>query len=111
MAFPFFARCDAHDKFTKILMYFFGFCPLFIILSISVEGLFFVSYSVTLLTWVKVERIVRLEKDFNYLAGKEIRESEVAQSRSWVYGFQPDDLRIAIFFLFFVQVGFFGTGK
>jgi phosphatidylinositol glycan class N len=113
MAFPFFVRCDAHDKSTKTLMYFFGFCPLFIILSISVEGLFFVSYSVTLLTWVKVERIVHPEKDFkkNHLAGKEIKESEVALSRSWVYGFQPDDLRIALFFLFFVQVGFFGTGK
>ena len=25
--------------------------------------------------------------------------------------FELDDLRIALFFLFFVQVGFFGTGK
>lgn len=28
-----------------------------------------------------------------------------------VYRFETDDLRIALFFLFFVQVGFFGTGK
>lgn len=28
-----------------------------------------------------------------------------------VYHFREDDLRIALFFLFFVQVGFFGTGK
>lgn len=87
---------------------------MFIILSISVEGLFFVSYSVTLLTWVKVECIVHPERDFKkkeHLAGKEIKESEVALSRSRVYSFQPDDLRIALFFLFFVQVGFFGTGK
>jgi hypothetical protein len=27
------------------------------------------------------------------------------------YQFQRDDLRIALFFLFFVQVAFFGTGK
>lgn len=95
-------------------MYFFGFCPLFVILSISVEGLFFISYFVTLLNWVKVERVVRPAKGFKKkesLAGKETNESEVALSPSLIYDFQPDDVRIALFFLFFVQVGFFGTGK
>lgn len=38
------------------------------------------------------------------------RRSELI-SRSLNYDFQLDDLRIALFFLFFVQVGFFGTGK
>jgi phosphatidylinositol glycan class N len=27
------------------------------------------------------------------------------------YRFQADDMRIALFFLFFVQIAFFGTGK
>ncbi len=33
------------------------------------------------------------------------------QTKPGGYRFQLDDLRIALFFLFFVQVGFFGTGK
>ncbi len=72
-----------------------GLGPCFIILAISVEGLFFAAYSITLLAWVDVEAALRPARP----------------GQSSVYHFQADDLRIVLFFLFFVQVGFFGTGK
>jgi phosphatidylinositol glycan class N len=96
---PFMSRGD-HTLFSKFLVYFLGFGPCFIVLSISVEGLFYVAYSLTLVTWVMVESVVR-----NGSARPD------ASNVSKVYHFRTDDLRIALFFLFFVQVGFFGTGK
>ena len=45
------------------------------------------------------------------LMKKDIVTSEAPLSRNLTYDFHQDDLRIALFFLFFVQVGFFGTGK
>lgn len=85
---------------SKLLTYFLGFGPCFVILSISVEGLFYVFYSSTLFHWITVEQVFRCD------AGGSQKSSNTN-----TYHFQPDDLRVAIFFLFFVQVGFFGTGK
>ncbi|KAG6820926.1 hypothetical protein H0H93_009700 [Arthromyces matolae] len=48
-----------HTAFSKFLLYFLGFGPCFIILSISVEGLFYVTYSCVLMAWVVVESSVR----------------------------------------------------
>jgi GPI ethanolamine phosphate transferase 1 len=82
---------------SKMTTIFLSLAPVFVILSISVEGLFYVAYSVTLYLWVQVEAAYRNEK----------LKQEDAQS----YRFALDDLRIVIFFLLFVQIGFFGTGK
>ncbi|KAG5727447.1 GPI ethanolamine phosphate transferase 1 [Termitomyces sp. T112] len=93
-----------HTAFSKFLAYFLGFGPCFVILSISVEGLFYVTYSFLLATWVVSESIVRNGRF-------PVPANESDHERTKVYSFQPDDLRIALFFLFFVQVGFFGTGN
>ena len=105
---PFLFRAKVHTKYSKILMYFLGFGPCFVILSISVEGLFFVAYSVTLIAWIQIERIARARQSSSARqnTGKKPIIGETA-----AYKFQLDDLRVALFFLFFVQVGFFGTGK
>ncbi|KAJ7201338.1 Phosphatidylinositolglycan class N-domain-containing protein, partial [Mycena pura] len=97
---PFLSRIKHTSVSSKLLMYFLAFGPCFVILSISVEGLFYVAYSVTLVSWIEVERSLRA--DLNRVK----KTKSVLQ-----YRFQPDDLRIALFFLFFVQVGFFGTGN
>lgn len=81
-------------------MYFLAFGPCFVLLSISVEGLFYVAYSTTLAAWINVET------SLNSAPGKGKQSQGASQ-----YRFQPDDIRRALFFLFFVQVGFFGTGK
>ena len=90
-------RCPSPS--SKLLLYFLGFGPCFILLSISVEGLFYVSYVTTLAAWVIVESIVRNGTP------------DLVLKKEKIYTFQLDDLRIGLFFLFFVQVGFFGIGK
>ena len=86
----------------KILSLFLGFSVCFVILSISVEGLFFAAYSATLLAWVEVEAALRSDAYQRLANGNGKLEG---------HQLQVDDLRIALFFLFFVQVAFFGTGK
>ena len=92
-------------------MYFLGFGPCFVILSISVEGLFFVSYSIALMAWVQVESLLRSSVNIGKRSGKSMTAKDRRLGQATAYNLQMDDLRIALFFLFFVQVGFFGTGK
>jgi len=63
--------------------------------------LFYLSFSATLTLWVEVEAMLRSVTRVDDPARKMIKS----------YTFQPDDLRIALFFLFFVQTAFFGTGN
>lgn len=93
-------------------MYFLGFGPCFVILSISEEGLFYVAYSITLVQWIQVERIARLgnRRDTHRPRDGDMVNGNVVE-RNGGYSFQWDDVRTALFFLFFVQVGFFGIGK
>jgi phosphatidylinositol glycan class N len=95
----------------RLLTYFLAFCPCFVILSISGEGLFYVSYCTTLYLWTLVEEDVRPAKTINRAMTNDDTDDSKYES-----GWNPrrlslDDVRIALFFLFFVQVGFFGTGK
>lgn len=85
---------------SRILMFFLSFGACFVILSISVEGLFYLAYSITLVIWIDVEAVVR-----------EDHRDRGAKNAGNAYSFRADDLRIALFFLFFVQIAFFGTGK
>lgn len=95
---PFAPRLGQVEPSFRILTLFLGFSVCFIILSISVEGLFFCSYTATLAVWNEVEHTRRryiLREGKSLPAGK----------------LRVEDIRTAIFFLFFVQVAFFGTGK
>jgi len=99
--FPFFLAAPRTAE-GRLLTYFLSFCPCFVILSIRAEGLFYLSYCMTLYVWTLVEEDVRPKKTGN--------------DRDEGSGWNPrrlsrDDIRIALFFLFFVQVGFFGTGN
>lgn len=99
---PFFLRAPRTAE-GRLLTYFLSFCPCFVLLSIRAEGLFYLSYCTTLYLWTRVEEAVRPE--MQKLATGEYE-------RRWnPRRLSPDDVRIALFFLFFVQVGFFGTGK
>jgi GPI ethanolamine phosphate transferase 1 len=97
---PFAAPIRHENADSKFLVHFLGLGPLFIILSISDEILFFVSYSITLYLWTEVEKSL----------AETTRDLKDTQSLS-TYRFKTDDVRIVLFFLFFVQVAFFGTGK
>lgn len=105
---------------SRVMTYFLGFGPCFVILSISVEGMFYSAYTVTLVMWILVEGIVRKHRAASIGVLSPAIPSSMSNSsdggkdgetKTGGYKFQLDDLRIALFFLFFVQVGFFGTGK
>ncbi|KAL0061693.1 Glycosyl phosphatidyl inositol anchor synthesis [Marasmius tenuissimus] len=87
---------------TKLLMHFLGLGPLFVILSISEEVLFFASFSVTMALWTDVETALAQTSESRNVQKKKDGKA---------YAFEADDLRIVLFFLFFVQVAFFGTGN
>lgn len=96
---PFLLKPLHLDPQVRIQMMFLGFAVCFVLLSISVEGLFYSFFTATLHMWTEVEAALRAARP--------------AQPNKQVEGYHlgADDVRIAVFFLFFVQVAFFGTGK
>ncbi|KAI9457067.1 alkaline phosphatase-like protein [Russula earlei] len=104
--FPFFLTAPRTAE-ARLLAYFLSFCPCFVVLSIRAEGLFYLSYCVTLYLWTLVEKDARREK-----ARYRTIPNGTTSGSTWNHWhLSLDDVRIALFFLFFVQVGFFGTGK
>jgi GPI ethanolamine phosphate transferase 1 len=100
--YPFLSPVKHRSPFSKFLMFFLGFAVCFVVLSISVEGLFYLAFSATLALWIEVEAMLH-----SSVTSTDDPDRKMMKS----YTFQADDLRIALFFLFFVQTAFFGTGK
>ncbi|KAG2135363.1 Phosphatidylinositolglycan class N-domain-containing protein [Suillus bovinus] len=97
--YPFISKAQHNTPTSRIASLFLGFGVCFVILSISVEGLFYAAFTCNLLLWIEVEAIVQSKR------------ASAASQNQGCYEFQTDDIRIALFFLFFVQVAFFGTGN
>ncbi|KAF8840654.1 PigN-domain-containing protein [Paxillus ammoniavirescens] len=96
--FPFMSKVQHASPTSKIMSFFMAFSVCFVALSISVEGLFYSAFTYNLLLWIEVEAAIRKPVSVNGAASN-------------AYHFQADDIRIALFYLFFVQVAFFGTGN
>jgi len=111
--FPFVCSVKHQTPHSKILSYFLAFSACFVILSISVEGLFFVSYSALLVVWVEVEVAIQPSPSLQNKPTGNPTDGGASGAAAMVAGYRPraDDLRIALFFLFFVQAAFFGTGN
>ncbi|ORX61618.1 PigN-domain-containing protein [Hesseltinella vesiculosa] len=89
------------DYLARLLTICFAFAPLMTILSISYETLFYVCLCACLLLWLEMER---------HLYQLESRESG-ARGKSGTRLLMAQDLRLTVLFVFFVNVGFFGTGN
>ncbi|GJE95619.1 GPI ethanolamine phosphate transferase 1 [Phanerochaete sordida] len=100
---PFALRTQRLAPETRTLTLFLGFAVIFVILSISVEAYFYTLYSAALLTWTQVEAALK--------AHRAPRPTHDKNRLVRGYEATADDVRIAVFFLFFVQVAFFGTGN
>ncbi|KZT65104.1 PigN-domain-containing protein [Daedalea quercina L-15889] len=100
-AFPLIFRFRRLPGLARLIMFFLAFSVCFVILSISVEGLFYFMFTTTLLLWIEVEAAMRPAPSAGN--GGAVKLS--------TYKPRADDFRIAVFFLFFVQVAFFGTGN
>ncbi|KAG2070141.1 PigN-domain-containing protein [Suillus decipiens] len=96
--YPFISKTQHSTPTPRIISLFLGFGVCFVILSISVEGLFYAAFTCNLLLWIEVETTVHPD-----------RHGAALQNQG--YEFHTDDIRIALFFLFFVQVAFFGAGN
>ncbi|KAI0807038.1 alkaline phosphatase-like protein [Fomes fomentarius] len=101
---PFILRVGRSNPKARLLSFFLGFGACFVWLAIAVEGLFYVVYSLTLVLWVEVESELRSHTRL-------VSEKPTTKQNASTYRPKADDLRIAVFFLFFVQVAFFGTGN
>ncbi|KAF9221780.1 PigN-domain-containing protein [Gyrodon lividus] len=101
--FPFVFKVQHLSPTSKIISFFMAFSVCFVALSISIEGLFYSAFTCNLLLWIEVEATIRKPPSVNGSTSK--------AHQSDGYRFQADDIRIALFFLFFVQVAFFGTGN
>ena len=96
---PFIPNLGHIEPSYRVMTLFLGFSVCFVILSISVEGLFYCSYTATLAVWTEVETVL------HQYAVMRREKNPGAQE------LPLENMRIAVFFLFFVQVAFFGAGK
>lgn len=113
----------------RLVVIFLALAPMFIILTISYEGLFYLALSCTLVTWVRLEhRVYRTFTppnvsqlppssdpiaDLNPLAPALATSSsrQLALDKGDYRALTLADARIALFFLYFLQSAFFSTGN
>ncbi|CAJ2513751.1 Uu.00g018700.m01.CDS01 [Anthostomella pinea] len=98
----------------RLLVIFLTFAPTFVILTISYEGLFYLTFCLTLVTWVRLEH-------HGYVYSQEAAEKpnqpdSIAETAVEVVTsqFRPlglSDARVALFFFVLLQSAFFSTGN
>lgn len=127
---PFFHALQPRDHYLhRLAIIFLAFGPLFIILTISYEGLFYFAISVTLLSWVRLEHRVQERSKPSAarpddaasappevtspltLAVSAAEQRESALKTGDYRSLTISDARICLFFLFMLQSAFFSTGN
>jgi len=127
---PFLHALNPQDRYThRLAVIFLAFGPLFIILTISYEGLFYFAIALTLVSWVRLEH--RIHQHLSSTARKSpvgetgkleltsplvpamsaAKEREAAIERGDYRSLTLSDARICLFFLFLLQSAFFSTGN
>ncbi|KAG0324194.1 Glycosyl phosphatidyl inositol anchor synthesis [Dissophora globulifera] len=124
------ARSSQHYLLRMVVIYL-SFAPIFILLSISYEAIFYFFLSATLLSWLMLERKIYSASEMQPLSDSLNAEKRTMSSSSAAAssgsgsssssstvsidyptrGLSPKDARPAVFFLFFINVAFFGTGN
>ena len=100
----------------RLLVIFLAFAPMFIILTISYEGLFYFALSCTLITWVRLEHRIYRSFTTRTSAVSDIKSpastDRVTTPEKHEYrSLTLADARIALFFLYLLQSAFFSTGN
>ncbi|KAJ3287053.1 Glycosyl phosphatidyl inositol anchor synthesis [Rhizoclosmatium sp. JEL0117] len=115
---------EGHHFLRRLVVIYLSFAPLFILLSISYETLFYFCFSQTLLGWLLMERQLFSEvksteplgNDYSDVIPKRVTRSlskaaSAASPKSDFRLLTVDDLRTATIFLFLINTAFFGTGN
>lgn len=99
------------------MVLFLTFSPTFIILTISYEGLFYFVFCMTIMTWVRLEHAIYAYTSATKKAAPATKQSS-ADATTTVEGhayryrsLSVSDARVALFFFFLLQSGFFSTGN
>ncbi|RYP91389.1 hypothetical protein DL770_002529 [Monosporascus sp. CRB-9-2] len=98
----------------RLLVIFLTCAPTFVILTISYEGLFYFTFSLTLLTWVRLEHHRNAFLNSNVNKGQESANPAEAAADAVISQFRPltlSDARVALFFFVLLQSAFFSTGN
>lgn len=113
-------RFESNNNYLHRLVVVFLTCaPTFVILTISYEGLFYVAFWVTLLTWVRLEYEVYANSTAQVEVAVESKSSNASTETKQVPDRLPNpyrplslsDARVALFFFVFLQSAFFSTGN
>ncbi|EGD89385.1 hypothetical protein H112_03005 [Trichophyton rubrum D6] len=110
--------------FHRLILLFLTFSPTFIVLTISYEGIFYVVYFATLVSWVRLEYSIykhtlpsiptkpTLSREDTPRPTPPGFKSVTPNTNTSTYrSLNISDARIALFFLFLLQSGFFSTGN
>ncbi|KAJ9606930.1 Glycosyl phosphatidyl inositol anchor synthesis [Cladophialophora chaetospira] len=118
---PFVHRLAPNKHYLhRLVIIFLSFSPSFVLLTISYEGLFYFAFCFTLLAWVRLEHAIQLHtspSNSSQLTANGVTITSMSQHPSNLYPERTfrtlalPDLRRALFFLFFLQSGFFSTGN
>lgn len=109
---PFLHRLQPNNHYLhRLMVIFLTFSPIFVILTISYEGLFYLGFCVTLITWVRLEHSI-----YNYTkpATKTTNGSAAVPASLASSPFRSltlSDVRVSLFFLTLLQSAFFSTGN
>lgn len=112
---PFAHRLQPNNHYLhRLMVIFLTFSPIFVILTISYEGIFYLAFSITLVTWVRLEHRAYIS---NKPASSAITRTNgapvvpTALSSSPFRSLTLTDARISLFFLTLLQSAFFSTGN
>ncbi|KNC99152.1 hypothetical protein, variant [Spizellomyces punctatus DAOM BR117] len=101
----------AQHYLRRLTVIYLAFAPAFILLTISYEAIFYFCFSGTVLSWLLLERSIYLESE-QYPALEDDSADATPDGTSRApRTLKLSDLRVAGFFLCFINVAFFGTGN
>lgn len=100
----------------RLMILFLTFAPTFVILSVSYEGLFYVTFWALLVSWMHLESNISDSLGHHLLVDTTVisspdSSSSAAAAATEFRGLQFSDARIALYFFFLIQAAFFGTGN
>ncbi|KAI1003973.1 GPI ethanolamine phosphate transferase 1 [Podosphaera aphanis] len=112
---PFLHQLQPNNHYLhRLMVIFLTFSPIFVILTISYEGLFYTGFCITLLTWVRLEHVVYTltKHKANTAFDSNLPNTKPSPNASPYY--RPltlTDARVSLFFFTLLQSAFFGTGN
>jgi phosphatidylinositol glycan class N len=110
---PFVHRLQPNNHYLhRLMVIFLTFSPLFVILTVSYEGLFYLGFCVTLITWVRLEHSVyQYTKGATQGAPHSGAVVPGSGASSPFRSLTLSDARVSLFFLTLLQSAFFSTGN